>query len=346
MPYHPSFHWWHGLLLALMLVPSLVVAACAGRATPTPKPTATPVPTVAPTPTPEPTATPTPAVTTLIEDRERSPQLSANDTTPEFLRAMPSTHLPNHLPNGWTLVWHDEFDGPAGSPPNLAFWNFDIGGHGWGNQEWQYYTDRPENVALDGRGHLVITARPAEPGLACWYGPCRYTSARLHTKGKVEFTYGRVEARLRLPYGQGLWPAFWMLGAAFPTTDWPDCGEIDIMEVVGREPFTVHGTVHGPGYSGAAGVTHAYRLPGDAPLHADFHVFAVEWEADEIRWFLDEHCYARLPRSRFETLPWVFDRPFFLLLNVAVGGLWPGYPDETTVFPQTMLVDYVRVYQR
>lgn len=138
--------------------------------------------------------------------------------------------LPTHLPHGWALVWHDEFDGPAGSPPDPTFWNFDIGGHGWGNREWQFYTDRPENAALDGRGHLVITARPADPAadLRCWYGPCRYTSARLHTKAKVEFTEGRVEARLRLPHGQGLWPAFWMLGADFPATHWPDCGEIDI----------------------------------------------------------------------------------------------------------------------
>lgn len=248
----------------------------------------------------------------------------------------------------WTLLWHDEFDAPAGTPPNPTKWKYDLGGEGWGNQEWQFYTDLPENAATDGNGSLVLRAI-ATPGneRKCWYGPCKYTSARLLTAERFTFTYGRVEARLKLPFGQGIWPAFWMLGANFAEKDWPDCGEIDIMEFIGREPDKVHGTVHGPGYCGAEGITHSFMLPEGLVLKDDFHVFEVEWEPDEIRWYMDENLYGILKKANFSTeKPWVFDHPFFIILNVAVGGGWPGYPDETTTFPQMMLVDYVRVYQK
>ncbi len=263
----------------------------------------------------------------------------------------PSPDHPSQPTPEWILIWHDEFDGPAGARPDPQNWTFDIGGHGWGNQEWQYYTDQPENASLDGQGNLVITARVAEETEAqewlCWYGPCRFTSARLLTRGKFEFLYGRVEARIRIPSGQGIWPAFWMLGHNIAETGWPDCGEIDVMENIGREPDTVHGTVHGPGFYGAGGLSSSFSLPGGVRFADDFHLFAVEWEANAIRWYVDGQLYGTVRKNQFPSgYRWVFDHPFFILLNVAVGGLWPGYPDDTTSFPQTMLVDYVRVYQR
>ncbi|MHB8113913.1 MAG: glycoside hydrolase family 16 protein [Bellilinea sp.] len=262
-----------------------------------------------------------------------------------------SSPAPAELPGGWSLIWNDEFDAPAGSPPDPAKWTFDLGGEGWGNQEWEYYTDQPENAATDGAGSLVIRAiEVAEDdtrSLNCWYGPCKYTSARILTRERFDFTYGRVEARLKLPYGNGIWPAFWMLGSDIAAVGWPNCGEIDIMENIGREPDKVYGTVHGPGYSGANGISHSYALPVGQAFKDDFHVFALEWDAVEIRWYMDDELYGVLPKERFsESRPWVFDHPFFLILNVAVGGAWPGYPDETSTFPQEMLVDYVRVYQK
>ncbi len=262
-----------------------------------------------------------------------------------------SSPAPAELPGGWKLIWNDEFDAPAGSPPDPAKWTFDLGGEGWGNQEWEYYTDQPENAATDGAGSLVIHASEVAEddtrSLNCWYGPCKYTSARILTRERFDFTYGRVEARLKLPYGNGIWPAFWMLGNDIAAAGWPNCGEIDIMENIGREPDKVYGTVHGPGYSGANGISHSYALPTGQTFKDDFHVFALEWEEAEIRWYMDDEPYGVLPKERFsESRPWVFDHPFFLILNVAVGGAWPGYPDETSTFPQQMLVDYVRVYQK
>jgi beta-glucanase (GH16 family) len=251
-------------------------------------------------------------------------------------------------PREWVLTWSDEFDGPAGARVDEAKWVTETGGHGWGNQERQYYTDLPANAALDGNGHLVITAREVPPNssLSCWYGPCRYTSARLKTKGKLEQTYGRFEARLRVPRGQGIWPAFWMLGADIDRVGWPRSGEIDIMEHIGREPNVIHGTVHGPGYSGGSGISGRYALAA-GNYAEDFHVFAVEWAPGEIQWFMDGRQYHRVtPESLPAGAAWVFDHAFFLLLNVAVGGAWPGDPDVTTTFPQQMLVDYVRVYRR
>lgn len=233
---------------------------------------------------------------------------------------------------GWVLVWQDEFEGDALDPTN---WTFDIGGHGWGNNELQAYTDRPENVRVED-GLLIIEAR-AEP-----FVRRNYTSGRIKTQGLREWTYGRFEARMQLPYGNGIWPAFWMLGADIAQTPWPACGEIDIMEHIGREPTRIYGTVHGPGYSGSGGVGHYTTV---ADVSEAFHVYAVEWEPEEIRWYVDEQQYFRVtPESVRGT--WVFDHPFFLLLNLAVGGNWPGPPDDTTVFPQFLKVDYVRVYQR
>ncbi len=248
----------------------------------------------------------------------------------------------------WTLAWSDEFDGAAGTLVDGTKWVADTGGQGWGNRERQYYTTRPENASLDGAGHLVITARaePAGSPYRCWYGRCQYTSARLTTRGRLEPTYGRVEARIRLPRGQGLWPAFWLLGADYDGTNWPRCGEIDVMESVGHEPQVIFGTMHGPGYSGGNGLGGTYAL-ANGTFADDFHVFAAEWTPGQVRWLVDDREYRRLtPADLPVGAPWVFDHPFFAILDVAVGGLRPGDPDLTTAFPQQMLVDYVRVYRQ
>ncbi|GAB3482207.1 glycoside hydrolase family 16 protein [Nocardiopsis coralliicola] len=233
------------------------------------------------------------------------------------------------------LVWSDEFDGEAGGAPDAANWTHETGDHGWGNGELQNYTTSRENSALDGDGNLVITARQEGEG---------YTSARMVTKDKVEHSYGRVEARIQIPRGQGIWPAFWMLGADFPETEWPNSGEIDIMENVGFEPSTVHGSVHGPGYSGGEGITGGYDHPQGGDFADGFHVYAIDWEPGSITWSVDGEPFHTVTPADTGGNEWVFDQEFFLILNVAVGGEWPGYPDETTEFPQEMKVDYVRLY--
>jgi beta-glucanase (GH16 family) len=232
------------------------------------------------------------------------------------------------------LLWSDEFDGPRGTAVDARYWTHELGGGGWGNRELQRYTDRPENAALDGNGNLAIVAR-REAG--------EHTSARLITHGKLELTYGRVEARMRLPRGRGIWPAFWMLGANLPATPWPGCGEIDIVENLGHEPRIIHGTVHGPGYSGRHGIARSYEHPVD--LADDFHVYGVDWQRDRVSWLLDGRVYGVLTVADLGGHAWVHDHPFFILLNLAIGGDWPGDPDESTPFPATLLVDYVRVYR-
>jgi beta-glucanase (GH16 family) len=246
---------------------------------------------------------------------------------------------------GWKLVWSDEFNGPDTSPVDTTKWVSESGGNGWGNQELEYYTTRPENAFQQG-GNLVIKVLQEKYTGAD--GVARdYTSARLKTLGKFSQKYGRFEARIKIPQGQGIWPAFWMLGDNIGKIGWPKCGEIDIMENIGKEPATVHGTIHGPGYSGDKGISAPYSLPPDQHFADDFHLYAVEWEPKAIRFYVDDHLYAtRTPADLPSGTKWVYNHPFFLLLNVAVGGGWPGNPDATTVFPQTMLVDYVRVYKR
>ncbi len=246
----------------------------------------------------------------------------------------------------WILTWSDEFTGAAGSSFDAKNWVAETGGEGWGNKEREFYTARTENVALDGNGNLVITAleEPANTDRHCWYGTCRFTSARLKTAGKFAQAYGRFEARIKIPKGQGIWPAFWMLGDNIDAAGWPKSGEIDIMENIGREPTSVHGTIHGPGYSGANGIGGPFTSP--SAFADDFHVYAIEWIPGEIRWLVDEKEYKRTTPSNLPSgATWVFDHPFFMLLNVAVGGEWPGDPDATSVYPQKMLVDYVRVYR-
>jgi beta-glucanase (GH16 family) len=239
----------------------------------------------------------------------------------------------------WPLVWSDEFNGPAGAPPDPYKWTYDLGGGGWGNGELETYTDDPQNVFQDGQGRLVIRAIKTASG--------GYTSARLKTQNRFTVQFGKIEARIQLPRGQGMWPAFWMLGEDVVTSGWPRCGEIDIMEVIGRQPALVHGTVHGPGYSGSNGITAQYSLPGSPPLADGFHVYSIEWSPGLIRFFLDGTSYAEVTQASLpEGAAWVYDHPFFLLLNLAVGGGWPGNPDQTTVFPQEMLIDWVRVSKR
>jgi beta-glucanase (GH16 family)/photosystem II stability/assembly factor-like uncharacterized protein len=252
---------------------------------------------------------------------------------------------PPAAPPGYTLVFSDEFDGANSSAPDPQKWVHDIGGWGWGNNELQTYTNRTENSYQE-NGHLVIKALKET-----FTGPDGitrdYTSARLKTQGKFEQQYGRYEARIKVPFGQGLWPAFWMLGNNIDSVGWPVCGEIDIMEHIGRIPATAYGTIHGPGFSGAAGIQGVYNLPDGQFFADDFHVFAVEWDPHAVRWYIDGNLYKTVtPSSLPANSSWVFEHPFFMLLNVAVGGDWPGSPDATTVFPQTMLVDYVRVYER
>lgn len=245
-------------------------------------------------------------------------------------------------------LFSDEFNGPRNRTFETRKWTAEVGGGGWGNEELQHYRNNAENARLDGNGNLAIIADKTGPagGRNCWYGRCLYTSARLITKKKFEFKYGRIEARIKLPEGAGVWPAFWMLGNDIDQAGWPGCGEIDILEFIGREPTKIHGTVHGPGYSGANGVSGSMTLTGGDKA-SDFHTYAVEWSENEIRWFFDGKEYHKFSRTNVPAgSKWVFDHPFFIILNFAVGGKWPGSPDPETKFPQSMLVDYVRVTAR
>ncbi len=238
----------------------------------------------------------------------------------------------------WQLAWSDEFTQADGSSPDPVKWGYDIGNGGWGNNEQEYYTSRTNNARIEG-GQLVIEARQES------YGGSSYTSARLLTRGKWSGTYGRMEARLKIPRGQGLWPAFWMLGTNIDSVGWPTCGEIDIMENIGREPTLVHGTIHGPGYSGGNGIGGPCSLANNAVFADDFHIYAIEWTPNQLKWFVDgQQFFVATPANLPQGTTWVFTQPQFLILNVAVGGNWPGYPDATTTFPQRMTVDYVRFY--
>jgi len=243
-------------------------------------------------------------------------------------------------------VWSDEFSGQDGSAPDASKWTYDIGGSGWGNHELEYYTNRRENARIED-GKLVVTARQE-----AYTGPngakFNYTSARLKTQGLFSQAYGRFEARIKLPAGQGMWPAFWMVGENIGSDGWPKCGEIDIMENVGKEPGINHGSLHGPGSTNATSdLTATITLPAGQKLSGDFHVYAAEWEPGTVRFYLDANLYATFTSAHWPAGgAWVFDHRFFLILNVAVGGDWPGPPDGTTAFPQKMLVDYVRVYKR
>jgi len=234
------------------------------------------------------------------------------------------------------LTMQDEFD--TDGAPDTSIWSYDIGTgeNGWGNSELQYYTDRTKNVTVN-NGYLIITADKEN------FEGAGYTSARLLTKDKFEQKYGRFEARIQLPYGQGIWPAFWMLGANSDTAIWPQCGEIDIMENRGQQPTLITGSIHGPGYSAGESISKEYDLVNDR-FDTGFHIFGIEWGPDYINFYVDDVLYNQITP---EDAPgeWVFDQPFYILMNVAVGGNFVGPPNAETKFPQSMLVDYVRVYK-
>lgn len=245
------------------------------------------------------------------------------------------------------LIWAEEFDGPS---IDADTWTFEIGnGHaagipGWGNAELQFYTSEPGNARIDG-GKLVITAR--QETRSDRTGAYRYTSARMHTKGKAHIRHGYIEVRAKLPEGQGIWPAVWMLGADIDRVGWPHSGEIDIIELVGNRPGTVHGTVHGPKSAGK-GVGGSHTLAGGGRYSEAFHVFGLEWRPDGLTWSVDGEPYFFLSKNRmisqYGPAEWVFDKEYYFVVNLAVGGLWPGAPDETTIFPQSLEIDYIRVY--
>lgn len=231
----------------------------------------------------------------------------------------------------WKLIWHDDFDC---AELDLNKWQVQVGYTGTSNKELQIYTSFYENIHL-ADSCLIFRALKQD------YLGYKYTSARVSTRELHTWTYGRIEASIKIPTGKGIWPAFWMLGSNINSVGWPKCGEIDIMENIGSLPGTVRGTVHGPGYSRDDSIGADFSLPEQAFSDA-FHLYAIEWEPREIRWFVDQTHYNTISEK---DVPghWVFDQPFYILLNLAVGGIWPGFPDETTQFPQTMYIDYVRV---
>jgi beta-glucanase (GH16 family) len=252
---------------------------------------------------------------------------------------VPPTQTPPLV--NWELKWSDEFNDPDGSSVDTNKWTL-INSAATVNMELEYYTSRIRNVHIENptgtNGVLVIQAFKEE------YESREYTSGELTTRTTFDQLYGRFEGRIQIPYGQGLWPAFWMLSN---TGGWPYGGEIDIMENIGKEPNIIHATMHGPGYSGARGIGGPFALPEGQRFADDFHLFAIEWEPNVIRWYVDDQLYkTNTPADLPKGAEWVYDHAFYLILNVAVGGGWPGNPDDTTVFPQTMKVDFVRVYVR
>ncbi len=235
------------------------------------------------------------------------------------------------------LVWSDEFEGAASNSPDATKWTYDLGTgqNGWGNNELQTYTQSTQNVALDGNGNLVITARKDQFG--------NYTSARVKTQGIFTQKYGRIEARIKTPTGTGMWPAFWMLGSNIDSVTWPQCGEIDIMEQKGKFSNITYGSIHGPGYSGGEAITTPYALQ-NSRFDVDFYVYAIEWNANKIDFFVNNYLYKRITPSEVPG-EWVYNQPFFLIMNIAVGGNFGGPPNSNTPFPSTMTIDYVRVYK-
>jgi beta-glucanase (GH16 family) len=257
-------------------------------------------------------------------------------------------------PSGnWQLVWSDEFNDPAIDTSN---WNFDIGdggqgAKGWWNDEMEWYTSQPENVRIE-NGALIIEARNELNGEQCWYGPCTYTSAKVTTLGKRSFQYGKIEARMILPHGNGMWPAFWTMGNNFNTESWPKCGELDIMEMVGGDQCgfdcadnMTHGYMHWA-RNGKRAISAGTNSPPLAQgIYADaYHVFGIEWDAQEIKWFVDGQQYYSHTVVGVEYTE--FHQPHWFMINLAIGGVWGGNPTPDTVFPQKMYIDWVRVSQK
>jgi beta-glucanase (GH16 family) len=229
----------------------------------------------------------------------------------------------------WKLTWDDEFNKPS----SLSSWGYDTGGNGWQLNQLQWY-DRT-NAETNSHGDLVITASNDGNGHQCWYGPCRYSSVRMTTLGMFSQTYGRFQARIELPVGAGLWPSFWLEGANIEQVGWPRCGEVDIVELNGKNPNLVQGYSHSPHH------THQGYFTLPKSLSSGFHVYGIDWTSKGITWSVDGYAYAHLNAYA----GWPFDHPFYIILNLAVGGSWPGSPNSSTSFPAHMLVDWARVYQ-
>ncbi|HET9636794.1 MAG TPA: glycoside hydrolase family 16 protein [Gemmatimonadaceae bacterium] len=255
------------------------------------------------------------------------------------------------LPTEWTQIWSDEFDGPAGAAVDSSKWTNDLGDGcsngncGWGNNELESYSDDRSNISLNGQGQLAIVGKPVPPVLKCYYGPCRYTSAKITTRGKFTVSAtGRVEARIKLPEGQGLWPAFWLLGTTCQQVGWPDCGEIDIMESKGSLPTLSSSALHGPGYSGQTPFANWQRFSSGSIT--DFHTYAVEWNPRSVQWFVDGMPHYQVGATDIHVFgKSVLGKSFFVILNLAIGGHFDGNPRSESIFPATMLVDYVRVFR-
>lgn len=263
-----------------------------------------------------------------------------------LLATLPALAVP---PPGYNLTWSDEFQQPLGTPPSKSHWSYDTGANGWGNNEMQNYVSDTQHAqivadpaAIGGKALQILVT---SDGQGIKHGS--FQSARLLTQGKFAFQYGYVEARVRMPYGQGLWPAFWLLGTNLgdPGVGWPNCGEIDIMESKGSKPGWNASSLHGPGYSGGGCLTSAYTLPAGQQFKDKYHTFGLLWKRDFVQFFVDGVPFETRTPADIPGKAWAYNHPFFLILNVAVGGSFSGSPDTTTVFPQKMLIDYIRVYQ-
>ena len=265
-------------------------------------------------------------------------------STALVISIMPSFKTAYAATGDWKLVWNDEFNGAAGTGVDASKWVYETGGGGWGNGELQNYTNRTDNVYMEqdplDSNNRYLTIKAIKES----YGGSQYTSGRIKTNGKFDFAYGKVEMRAKLPSGKGIWPAFWMLGSDIGTNGWPKCGETDIMEFVGSTPTKIYGTIHGPEYNGAGGIGGWHD--NQAGFTNDFHTYSVEWEPNVIRWYFDGRLFEQRTTDDLFGGTWVFNHNNFILLNLAVGGAWPGSPDASTSFPQKYMIDYVRVYQR
>jgi len=268
------------------------------------------------------------------------PATEASASAPTEVPATAS-ETPTPDPKAWEIVWSDEFEQPGGTAPDPAKWNHQQGGSGWGNGELQYYSDRIENAVIEDNMLVIKSNKEYMLGRD-------YTSARLTTQFKGDWTYGRYEIRAKLPNTLGIWPAFWLLPSRALYGSGPAGGEIDIMELIGKEPGRSYATLHfGNPPERSSGY---YDLPDGATYDDDFHIFAVEWEPNEIRWYVDDNLFHSenewfTTNKKGAVFPAPYDQNFYLIVNIAVGGVWPGSPDETSVFPQMLYVDYVRVYQ-
>jgi beta-glucanase (GH16 family) len=280
------------------------------------------------------------AAGTTATPRPSSSVVAATPVAPSSTTSTTVAAAPAPTPRA--LVWADEFDGPLGQPPDAARWGFEIGGDGWGNRQLEF--NDADHARLDGAGNLVIVAQPTDPATAptCWYGPCRYVSSRLTTSGSFAPQFGRIEARLLLPGEDAAWSALWMLGADCAQVGWPTCGEIDILEHVGRWGTEISGSLHGPGYSGGDALT----VRTDVAEPDRFHVYAIEWTPDAVEWSVDGRVWSRIDASDLGAgQDWVFDAPFHLVLNLAVGGTLGGEPAAGAPVPSALVIDYVRVWE-